>query len=247
VAPPDPAKVQAWAAKVQHYKSHYVPIAPRDPIIDHGAEEERLDGTPLQIIGVLDAAYFRMFEARSEGDSDTPAEISVHASHYVDDVRRILTHSPDRKLNDGVNKALDCAGDAFDNIGYKNAKATAKCEGRWAKIESTLKTYGVDTGQPWKLAGAQPPPPPPPPSVTYDLTGQGSVEVTLQNATGGTEQFETRLPYHLDLGPISGFVYISAQLQDRGTVTCTIKQGDRVIQTATSTGQYVIASCSGSA
>jgi hypothetical protein len=94
--------------------------------------------------------------------------------------------------------------------------------------------------------------PPPPPSVTYDLTGRGTVSVTLQNASGGTEQFETPLPYHLDLGPagtfggISGFVYISAQLQDTGTVTCQIKKGDQVIQTATSTGQYVIASCSGS-
>ncbi len=94
--------------------------------------------------------------------------------------------------------------------------------------------------------------PPPPPSVTYDLTGQGSVSVTLQNASGGTEQFETGLPYHLDLGPagtfggLSGFVYISAQLQSSGSVTCEIKKGGQVIQTATSTGQYVIASCSGS-
>jgi hypothetical protein len=72
------------------------------------------------------------------------------------------------------------------------------------------------------------------------------VSVTLQNASGGTEQFETPLPYQLDLGGVAGFVYISAQLQDTGTVTCEIKQDDQVIQTATSTGQYVIASCSGS-
>jgi hypothetical protein len=72
------------------------------------------------------------------------------------------------------------------------------------------------------------------------------VSVTLQNASGGTEQFDTRLPYHLDLGGVVGFVYISAQLENTGTVTCTIKQGEEVIQTATSAGQYVIASCSGS-
>jgi len=106
---------------------------------------------------------------------------------------------------------------------------------------------------------APPPPPPttryvppPPPSVTYDLTGQGTVSVTIRNASGGTEQFETSLPWHLDLGPsgtfggVSGFVYVSAQLQSSGSVTCTIKKGDQVVQTATSTGQYVIASCSGS-
>ena len=72
------------------------------------------------------------------------------------------------------------------------------------------------------------------------------MSVTLQNASGGTELFETPLPSHLDLGGVTGFVYISAQLQSSGTVTCEIKQGDQVIQTATSTGQYVIASCSGS-
>ena len=60
------------------------------------------------------------------------------------------------------------------------------------------------------------------------------------------------VPYHLDLGPVgtfgglSGFVYISAQLQSSGTVTCEIKKGDQVIQSATSSGEYVIASCSGS-
>jgi hypothetical protein len=34
--------------------------------------------------------------------------------------------------------------------------------------------------------------------------------------------------------------------ESKGSVTCTINQGEQVIQTATSTGQYVIASCSAS-
>jgi hypothetical protein len=119
--------------------------------------------------------------------------------------------------------------------------------GRPDLVTRCVQTFSSDTSPP-----APTPAPPPPPTVTYDLTGQGAVSVTLQNASGGTEQFETGLPYHLDLGPagtfggLSGFVYISAQLQNSGTVTCTIKKGEQVIQTATSSGQYVIATCSGS-
>jgi hypothetical protein len=198
------------------------------------------------VIRVLDLAYRRTFELKTSVGVVVGAELTVNASHYLDDSRKVVTHSPDKDLNKRINKALDCVGDAFDNYGYDGAKAVARCEGRWVKVEATLKLYGVDTGEAWILSGNSPPPPPPPPSVTYDLTGQGSVSVTLQNASGGTEQFDTRLPYHLDLGPASGFVYISAQLQNTGTVTCEIKQGDQVIQNATSTGQYVIASCSGS-
>jgi hypothetical protein len=129
--------------------------------------------------------------------------------------------------------------------------ATGDCISR--RAESTLPppTAAPTTTAP-PTTRYVPPPPPPPPSVTYDLSGQGRVMVTMQNASGGTEQFETGLPYHLDLGPsgtfggVSGFVYISAQLQSSGSVTCEIKKGEQVIQTATSSGQYVIASCSGS-
>ena len=81
--------------------------------------------------------------------------------------------------------------------------------------------------------------------VSYELTGHGSVSVTMW-ASGDPEQLTTTLPYHLDLGAVDGFVFISAQLQGEGTVTCTIKQGDRVIQTATSSGHDRIATCSGS-
>jgi hypothetical protein len=251
-AQPDPAKVQAWATKAQKYKSRFVPTISGNVFDRNPADEETLYAAPVGgggttgVIRVLDLAYFRTFQLKTEDNDDDGIELGINASNYIDDVRRILTHSPDKDLNKRINKAVDCVGDAFDNYGYDGEKAVARCEGRWAKIEATLKLYGVDTGEPWMLSGNSPPPPPPPPSVTYDLTGQGSVSVTMQNASGGTEQFETRLPYHLDLGGVSGFVYISAQLEDTGTVTCEIKQGEQVIQTATSTGQYVIATCSGS-
>jgi hypothetical protein len=222
-APPPPEAVQAW------YKAQ---------------PKERKALPPDASLTSLNLLYSVMFDFKPTDDKQA-IKTGDEGSKQVDKFRKALTHSPDRKLNDLMNKALDCAGGAFDNVGFDGQKAVSRCESRWAKIEATLKLYGVDTGAAWALGGAPPPPPPPPASVTYDLTGQGSVSVTLQNASGGTEQFETPQPYHLDLGPTTGFVYISAQLQDTGTVTCTIKQGDTVIQTATSSGQYVIATCSG--
>jgi hypothetical protein len=203
--------------------------------------------SPEASIGSLNLLYGVMFAYKTQND-DKMFDAGRAGSKAVDKVRKTLTHSPDSKLNKQIDTALNRAGDAFDNIGFDDAKAVGRSEGMWAKIEAKLKSYGVDTGEPWALSGnaaPAPPPPPPPPSVTYDLTGQGTVSVTMQNASGGTEQFETRLPYHLDLGGLSGFVYISAQLQVTGTVTCEIKQGEQVVQTATSTGQYVIATCSG--
>jgi hypothetical protein len=261
VAAPTPERMQKWANKKQSY----------DVVIND--KDRTLRNTPLEMIREIDDQYDLMqstlqlktiYEA-SPGlvPSDAEArkligqlgDVAEQGSNYVDIHREVLTHSPDKRLNKGTDRALNEAGDVFDAVNdkkYKNATEDSyTVNARWAEVEAKLKSYGVDTGEPWTLscnvaAEAAPSPPPPPPSVTYDLTGQGSVSVTMQNASGGTEQFETRLPYHLDLGPASGFVYISAQLQDTGTVTCTIKKGEQVIQTATSTGQYVIASCSGS-
>jgi hypothetical protein len=228
IAQPTPEAVQAW------YK-----VPPT---------KTKAASSPEVSIGSLNLLYGVMFEYKAQ-DDDKMFEAGRAGSKAVDKVRKTLTHSPDRKLNKQMDTALNRAGDAFDDIGFDDAKAVGRSEGLWAKIEAKLKSYGVDTGAPWALSGnaapAPAPPPPPPPSVTYDLTGQGTVSVTMQNKSGGTEQYETRLPYHLDLGGLSGFVYISAQLQDSGTVTCEIKQGEQVIQTATSTGQYVIATCSG--
>lgn len=220
---PTPEAVQAW------YKAQ-----PKDRKA-LTAEASLLD---------LNVLYRLMFDYQASND-DKRFDTGHEGSTKVDSFRKTLTHSPDRKLNNLMNKALDCAGGAFDNIGFDGVKAVNSCESRWAKIEATLKLYGVDTGAAWALGGAPAPPPPPPASVTYDLTGQGTVSVTLQNESGGTEQFDTPLPYHRDLGGFSGFVYISAQLNNTGTVTCEIKQGDTVIQNATSSGQYVIATCSG--
>lgn len=83
--------------------------------------------------------------------------------------------------------------------------------------------------------------------VTYEVTGTGSASLTIQNESGGTEQFEVGLPWSRSFNPpLDGFVYVSAQLNGSGDVHCKITQGGRVVQEASSSGEYVIASCSGS-
>ncbi len=88
-------------------------------------------------------------------------------------------------------------------------------------------------------------------TVRYSVDGTArSVDITMQNRTGNTEQLsDVSLPWDLDVGAMGcgDFVYLSAQNQgDTGTVTCEISVGSAVLETATSSGSYVIASCSGS-
>jgi hypothetical protein len=206
----------------------------------------------VERIADLDEIYNRQIADFMAGlDTSDTAELG---SNRVDRIRRRLTRSPDKRLNKVMNKALDEVGDLFDKDFFRIEPSEPEAVAEmhvvavaWENVKARLVAYGIvgpDTQ--WSLLTASVlPEPAPPPSVTYDLTGQGSVSVTLQNASGGTEQFDTPLPYHLDLGPVSGFVYISAQLENRGTVTCEIKVGGEVRETATSSGQYVIAACSG--
>jgi hypothetical protein len=95
-------------------------------------------------------------------------------------------------------------------------------------------------------------PPPPttayvPPQVTYLVDGDGSASLTLQNPSGGTDQMTVSLPWTETFpAPPDGFVYVSAQQEGSGLVHCKITYGSTVIQEASSSGDYVIASCSGS-
>jgi hypothetical protein len=150
--PPTPEKMQAWASKPQRYKTFVEPVL-KEQVFDRDPSHDKhaLYAPPLGAIGALDLAYFRMFKWKSEHNDDG-IDVGINASFYINDTRRLLTHSPDRKLNALTNKALDCVGDAFDNYGYDGAKAADRCEARWAKIEATLKLYGVNTGEPWQLS-----------------------------------------------------------------------------------------------
>ena len=86
--------------------------------------------------------------------------------------------------------------------------------------------------------------------VVYSVTGSaGSVSITQSNASGGTEQYESGLPLTRSFWIRPGsFLYISAQNRgDSGDVQCTITSNGRTVQTASSSGAFVIATCSGTA
>ena len=84
--------------------------------------------------------------------------------------------------------------------------------------------------------------------VEYRITGTASkVSVTLNNATGGTEQYDNvSVPHTYRYDNFTDwFLYISAQNQgESGSVTVTIYLNGEIVNTATSEGAYVIASAS---
>ena len=86
--------------------------------------------------------------------------------------------------------------------------------------------------------------------VVYSVTGSaGSVSITQRNVGGGTEQYDSSLPLSRSFWIRPGsFLYISAQNNgDSGDVNCAITRSGRTVQTASSSGAYVIATCSGTA
>jgi hypothetical protein len=92
----------------------------------------------------------------SPGDAWTKAG---EGSKSVDHFRRTLMSSPDRRLNDVTNRALDRIGDLFDDVDNTRTQRAAKKAPSsnllWAQVEATLKQYGVDTGEPWSLSTAR--------------------------------------------------------------------------------------------
>jgi hypothetical protein len=106
--------------------------------------------------------------------------------------------------------------------------------------------------------------PPPPASTThtvvYQADGTGargvrSANVTLHTDSGGTSQASINLPMKTRAGQTGltftnfhtgDFVYLSVQNTDAaGSVTCRILVDGVVLSENTSTGGYVIATCSG--
>jgi hypothetical protein len=85
--------------------------------------------------------------------------------------------------------------------------------------------------------------------VTYSVTGSKGryVNLTYTNASGGTEQVSKRMPWTETFTVKRGeHLYLSAQADSVATsVTCLIIANDQKIEEAKSSGDYVIASCSG--
>lgn len=88
------------------------------------------------------------------------------------------------------------------------------------------------------------------PEVEYKITGTATkVDVTLENSSGGTEQYgDVYLPKTYTYYDFPGYyLYISAQNQgETGSVTVSIYVNGNLYKTSTSSGAYVIASASGS-
>lgn len=86
-------------------------------------------------------------------------------------------------------------------------------------------------------------------AVEYRITGTApSVDVTYQNASGGTEQrHSVRLPFSFKFTAAEGqFLYISAQNDGQsGSVVCQILLNDVEQKRSESSGAFVIADCSG--
>ncbi len=85
--------------------------------------------------------------------------------------------------------------------------------------------------------------------VTYKVGGTADrASITIQNASGGTEQKSVSVPWSTSFeGRPGQFVYLSAQNKSEyGTVKATIELNGTTVQEASSNEEYGIASVSGS-
>lgn len=93
--------------------------------------------------------------------------------------------------------------------------------------------------------------------VRYELSGTAtSADITIESDTGGSsQQQDVSVPLRNENGTtglrldfVAGdFVYLSAQNNGSGTLTCTIKADGLVISENTASGKYAIATCKGTA
>lgn len=85
--------------------------------------------------------------------------------------------------------------------------------------------------------------------ASYRISGTaGLADITYENETGGTEQRTVGIPWTSASWKVQDgdFLYISAQNQgETGSVICEILIDGVSIKKSTSSGAYVIATCSG--
>lgn len=141
--PPTSEQVQAWATTPPRQSTSTL-----DPVY-----------SPIDAIHILDRTYSLMLQDFSQnrpGDAWTKAG---EGSKSVDHLRRTLVSSPDKRLNELTNRALNQVGDVFDEVDSTHTQRAATRAPRsnllWTQIEAELKQYGVDTGEPWSLSSAR--------------------------------------------------------------------------------------------
>jgi len=141
--PPTPEQVQAWSTTLPRQ-----PTSVLDPVY-----------SPIEAVHFLDRTYAVMLQDFSENAPGDAWDKGGEGSKAVDRYRRTLTHSPDKKLNRLMNRALNQVGDVFDDVNSTDTEQAARTAPRsnnsWAQVEAALKLYGVDTGEPWSLSTAR--------------------------------------------------------------------------------------------
>jgi hypothetical protein len=141
--PPTQEQVQAWATTLPRQ-----PTSLLDPVY-----------SPIDAIHSLDRTYAVMLQDFSQNSPGEAWSKGGEGSKSVDHFRRLLVHSPDGNLNRLTNRALNQVGDVFDEVDRTNTQQAAKSAPSsnllWTQVESTLKQYGVDTGEPWSLSTAK--------------------------------------------------------------------------------------------
>jgi hypothetical protein len=141
--PPTQEQVQAWAMTPPRQ-----PTSLLDPVY-----------SPIDAIHSLDRTYAVMLQDFSQNSPGDAWSKGGEGSKSVDHFRRLLVHSPDRNLNNLMNRALNQIGDVFAEVESTNtgqaAKRAPSSNLLWAQVEATLKQYGVDTGESWSLSTAK--------------------------------------------------------------------------------------------
>jgi hypothetical protein len=141
--PLTPEQVQTWAT---------TPPRPSTSLLDPVY-------SPIDAVHILDHTYAVMLQDLSQSSPGDAWTKAGEGSKSVDHFRRTLVSSPDRRLNDVTNRALDRMGDLFDDVDNTHTQRAAKKAPSsnllWAQVEATLKQYGVDTGEPWSLSTAR--------------------------------------------------------------------------------------------
>jgi hypothetical protein len=80
--------------------------------------------------------------------------------------------------------------------------------------------------------------------IQYQVTGNGTADVTYEGSGSAIEQQTVHLPWTYALPAPPDFPTVSAQLNGTGSISCAIIRNGVVVARAHSSGAYVIADCS---